>query len=87
MNIEDELLKKFKEEAVKKFGYTRGVLSIATREALRKWIESESERKKTLEKFSRILRDVSGIWTDEESSKFVRRIRRESEKRLKRMGL
>ena len=40
---------------------TRGVLSIATREALRKWIESESEREKTLEKFSRILRDVSGM--------------------------
>ena len=41
---------------------------------------------KKLDKFSRILRDVSGIWTDEESSEFVKRLRKELEERLKKMG-
>jgi hypothetical protein len=87
VNVEEELLKKFKEEAIKRFGYTKGALSIAAREALKKWLESDIEKEKRLEKFYKTLDEVAGIWTDEEGSKFVRKIRRESEKRLKKMGL
>jgi hypothetical protein len=87
VNIEEELLRKFKEEAMKRFGYTKGALTIAAREALKKWLESNIEKEKRLEKFYKTLDEVAGIWTDEEGSKFVRKIRKESEKRLKKMGL
>jgi len=87
VNIEEELLRKFKEEAMKRFGYTKGALSIAAREALKKWLESDIEKEKRLEKFYKALDEAAGIWTDEEGSKFVRKIRKESEKRLKKMGL
>jgi hypothetical protein len=87
VNIEEELLRKFKEEAMKRFGYTKGALTIAAREALKKWLESDIEKEKRLEKFYKTLYEAAGIWTDEEGSKFVRKIRKESEKRLKKMGL
>jgi pyruvate/oxaloacetate carboxyltransferase len=87
VNLEDELLRKFKEEAVKRFGYTKGVLSIATREALKKWLEFDVEKKKKIEEFSKAVKEAAGIWTGEEGYKFVKKIRKESEKRLKRMGL
>jgi len=87
VNIEEELLRKFKEEAMKRFGYTKGALTIAAREALKKWLESDIEKEKRLEKFYKTLYEAGGIWTDEEGSKFVRKIRKESEKRLKKMGL
>jgi len=54
VNLEEELLRKFKEEALKRFGYTKGVVSIAAREALKKWLESDVEkREKKLEEFSK----------------------------------
>ena len=87
VNIEEELLRKFKEEAMKRFGYTKGALTIAAREALKKWLESDIEKEKRLEKFYKTLDEAAGIWTDEEGSKFVRKIRKESEKRIKKMGL
>jgi hypothetical protein len=87
VNIEEELLRKFKEEAMKRFGYTKGALTIAAREALKKWLESDIEKEKRLEKFYKTLDEAAGIWTDEEGSKFVKKIRREWERRLKKMGL
>lgn len=82
--VEDDLLKKFKEEAMKKFGYTRGSLSIAAREAFKKWLETEKGEEKTKE-FSKLIEEVAGIWKEEESYRYVRKIRKESEKRLKRL--
>jgi hypothetical protein len=87
VNLEEELLRKFKEEALRRFGYTKGALSIAAREALKKWLESDLEKEKKLEEFSKALKEAAGIWTDEEGYKFVKKIRKESEKRLKKMGL
>ncbi|MCS7106035.1 MAG: hypothetical protein NZ942_01840 [Candidatus Aenigmarchaeota archaeon] len=84
--IEDELLKKFKEEAMKKFGYTRGSLSIAAREAFKKWLEVERGEEKTKE-FSKAIEEVAGIWKAEEGYEYVRKIRKESEKRLKRFKI
>jgi hypothetical protein len=33
------------------------------------------------------LEEAAGIWTDEEGSKFVKKIREECEERLRKMGL
>jgi len=33
------------------------------------------------------MEEVSGIWTGEEGVKYVRKIRKESERRLKRLGV
>jgi hypothetical protein len=85
--IEDELLRKFKEEAMKKFGYTRGAFSIAAREAFIKWLNLEGGREKGIEDFKKALREAAGVWEEESGYRYVKKVRRESEKRLKRLGL
>jgi len=87
VSIEEELLKKFKEEALKKFGYTKGALSIAAREAFKKWLEFGTNKEKKVEEFSKALEEVAGIWKDEKGYEYVRKIRKDSEKRLKRIGI
>lgn len=86
VSIEDELLRKFREEAMKRFGYTKGSLSIAAREAISKWLEAEKS-KEEVEEFKEIIRRAAGIWKGEEGYKYVRKLRKESEKRLKRLGI
>jgi len=85
--IEDDLLKKFREEAMRRFGYVKGSLSIAAREAISDWLKEGKKEKKDLEEFKKVLRKVAGIWTGEEGYKYVRKIRKEWEKRAKRIGL
>ena len=87
VSIEEELLKKFKEEALKRFGYTKGALSIAAREAFKKWLEFDTNKEKKVEEFSKALEEVSGIWKGEKGYEYVRKIRKDSEKRLKRIGI
>jgi hypothetical protein len=88
INIEDEILRKFREEAMKKFGYVRGSLSIAAREAISNWLKASEKRSaKEIEEFKEVLRKASGIWTEEEGYKYVRKIRKEWEKRAKRLGI
>jgi hypothetical protein len=87
LSIEEELLKKFREEALKKFGYTKGALSIAAREAFKKWLELDTNKEKKFEEFSKALEEVSGIWKSEKGYEYVRKIRKDSEKRLKRIGI
>jgi hypothetical protein len=87
VSIEEELLKKFREEALKKFGYTKGALSIAAREAFKKWLEFDTNKEKKVEEFSKALEEVAGIWKGEKGYKYVRKIRKDSEKRLKRIGI
>jgi hypothetical protein len=87
VSIEEELLKKFKEEAFKKFGYTRGALSVAAREAFKKWLEFDTSKDKKFEEFSKALKEVAGIWKGEKGYEYVRKIRKDSEKRLKRIGV
>jgi len=87
VSIEEELLKKFREEAFKKFGYTKGALSIAAREALKKWLEFDTKKEKKIEEFSKAIEEVAGIWKGGKGYEYVRKIRRDSEKRLKRIGI
>jgi len=53
--LEDGLLKKFKEEAWKRFGYTRGALTIAGREAIKNWL---SLKERDLNKSFKIVRNI-----------------------------
>jgi len=53
--IEDDLLKKFREEAMRKFGYVKGSLSIAAREAISDWLKESKREKKDLEEFKKFL--------------------------------
>ena len=85
--IEDELLKEFRKKAMEKFGYTKGSLSIAAREAIKNWLKEKSEKSKFRKDFLNIMEEVSGIWSGEEGIKYVRKIRKESEKRLKRLRI
>jgi len=87
VSIEEELLKKFREEALKKFGYTKGALSIAAREAFKKWLEFDTNKGKKVEEFSKALEEVVGVWKGEKGYEYVRKIRKGSEKRLKRIGI
>ena len=86
--IEDELLKKFREEAMKRFGYTKGALSIATREAIKNWMGiSGKEKEEKVKGFIEAMEKAAGCWTEKNGYKYVRKIRKESEERLKRLGL
>ncbi|MEM5812051.1 MAG: hypothetical protein QXG91_04940 [Candidatus Aenigmatarchaeota archaeon] len=86
VSIEDELLRKFREEAMKRFGYTKGSLSIAAREAISKWLETKKSEKE-IEKFKKILKKASGVWNKESGYKYIRKLRTEDEKRAKRLGI
>ena len=43
INLEEELLNKFKDRVLKKYGYFKGALSIAGREAIKLWLKSSEE--------------------------------------------
>ena len=84
--IEDKLLKEFRKKAMEKFGYTKGSLSIAAREAIKNWLK-ESGKGEFKKSFLKVMEEVSGVWSGEEGIKYVRKVRKESEKRLKRLGI
>ncbi|HDJ96789.1 MAG TPA: phosphatase PAP2 family protein [Candidatus Aenigmarchaeota archaeon] len=88
VTIEDELLKEFKEKAMKRFGYVRGSLSIAVREAISNWLKVKKRRSEDeIKRFREILKKVSGVWTGESGYKYIRKIRKEWEKRAERFGI
>ena len=85
VSIEDDLLKRFKREAMERFGYTRGSLSIAAREAIIDWLE-----KKRLEKGRELMNTidkVAGVWSGEEGRKYTDKIRKEWNEREKRLDI
>jgi len=87
--MEDDLIEKFRKEAMREFGYGKGAISKAGSVAIMKWLEEikkSRERKKKRELIIS-LEKAFGTWTGEEGVKFTRRLRDESEERLKRMGL
>ena len=86
ITIEDELLKKFREEAMRRFGYVKGSLSIAAREAISNWLKT-GKKSREIEEFEKVLRKVSGIWTEETGYKYVRKIRKKWENRTKRLKI
>jgi len=87
VSINDELLKAFREEAMRKYGYVRGALSIAAKEAIEEWLKKKNKRESEIEDFKRALERVAGIWKGESGKSYVRKIRREWERRSKRLGI
>ena len=81
ISLDDEIYKKLIKESVERFGSTKK-LSWLINEKLRL-----SEKISTHEKS--IVEKTFGLWKEWKipSKEYVRRIRKESEKRLKRMGL
>jgi hypothetical protein len=83
--LDEETLKRFRETAMKKFGYMKGALSIAAREAILAWI---GPTKTEVIEFKKAMRNAAGVWKKGLSGyRYTRKLRRESEKRLKRLGL
>jgi len=79
--LNDKLLNEFRKKAMKKFGYGKGSLSKAAEKAIEEWVGREKED------FVKSLEEVAGIWRDKEGYEFVREIRKESERRIKRLNL
>jgi hypothetical protein len=75
INLEDELLNKFKNEVVKRYGYFKGVLSIAGREAIKLWLKlPEKEADKSFEILRKItIKNLPSI--ERESKKFRKSFR------------
>ncbi len=57
IHIPDELNKKFREVAMKKYGYTKGSLSLAAQKALEHWTYEEFNREKVKEIAKRHTKD------------------------------
>lgn len=62
--IPDELEKKFRVAAMKRFGYGKGSLSLAAEDAIRKWIASMSS--KTIEFVGDPVEAIEGLLADVE---------------------
>jgi len=80
------LIQKFREAAMRKFGYGRGSLSVAAREAISKWLEGEG-LKRGKEGFEEVVKEVAGLWRGEGGYKYVRKLRGESERRFERLKI
>jgi hypothetical protein len=80
INLDEELYKKLVEESIKRFGSTKKI-SFLINEKLRK-VEAEFPEKRVVEK-------TFGLWKGWKISgeKYVKKIRKESEKRLERLGI
>lgn len=101
IKISDEIERKFREYALKRYGYRKGALSVAAEKALVEvvkkpeaemrgdlFLKSAGRWKDTRTKGATISKETFGIWKMKESgAAYVRKIRDESETRLKRMGL
>lgn len=94
INLEDELYRKLVNEALKKYGNTRSLSKIVNENIASHMKEKESgmvsERSEDEEIKRRlgIVRRSAGSWKIRETgAEYVRKIRRDSEKKLKRMGL
>jgi hypothetical protein len=49
VQLDEKLERKFRENAMKKFGYTKGALSKAAQEAIKDWISSKEKAEETFE--------------------------------------
>lgn len=82
--LREAVLEKFRKKAMVSFGYSKGSLSMAAEKAIESWLKSETSS----ESFSDSLNRAAGIWKEKTSGyDFVRDIRKDSDKRLKRLGL
>jgi hypothetical protein len=81
INLDDDLYKKLVEESIRRFGSTKKI-SFLINEKIRKAETGLESPEKVVEK-------TFGLWKNWKisSEKYVRKIRRESEKRLERQGV
>lgn len=90
INLEDDVYKRLVKEAVEKYGTTR-TLSKLINEKLKKTTGTEARSTISKEEIKRrmdIVKRSAGSWKIKETgAEYVRKIRDESEKRLRRMGL
>jgi predicted CopG family antitoxin len=85
INLEDDIYKKLVKEAIERYGTTRS-LSKLINEKLKmvETMKAKEERRKSID----IVERTAGLWKIEESgSEYVRTLRKESEKRFKRLGI
>ncbi len=88
VEIEDEILEKFKRKAMETYGYRKGSIKLATIEALKNWLETnKKEKEKKTKEFIESMEKASGCWKSEPGYKYVRGLRKESEKRLRRLRI
>jgi len=83
--LDDEIIKKIREEAARRFGSTRGSLNMAAHEAFVKWLKAKP--KKEIVSFEKTLGKVAGSWKVEEGKRYIRKLRNEWKKREKRLSL
>ena len=87
LELKDEIYKKLINESVAKYGNTKS-LSLVVNENLEEHMSEKKDTKKEDKKWQEILEKTFGSWGPGESGKdYVRKIRDESEKRRKRLGL
>ena len=85
INLEDDIYKKLVKEAVEKYGTTR-TLSRLINEKLKK-AEIMKMNEEKLKKTD-IVEKTAGLWKIKETgSEYVRKLRKEDEKRFKRLGI
>lgn len=94
VNLEDELYKRLVNEALKKYGNTRNLSKIINENIashLREkelGIEPKKLKRGEIKKVKSVIEETFGAWGPGPSgAEYVKKLRRESEKRLKRLGL
>lgn len=89
LELKDEVYRKLVEASVRKYGTTKNVSKV-TNEVIEEHLKEKSKESEDEEIKRRleIAKKSAGSWkTKETGAEYVRRIRKENEKRLKRMGI
>jgi len=87
VNLREDIYKKLVREAVERFGNTKN-LSRLINEKLETAESATSTELDEIDRRLEIVRRTAGLWKTKETGKeYVRRLRKESEKRLKRLDI
>lgn len=87
LELRDDIYRKMAKVSVEKYGNSKSLSRIAN-EAIEEYIENSEKSNLDIKKRIEIAEKAAGIWKSKESgSEYVRRIRSESEERLKRLGI
>ncbi len=88
INLEEELYKKLMKESLERYGRARS-FSMLINEKLRRAESLKAETKTVgIKKKADIVERTAGMWkTKESGAEYVRRLRKESEERFKRLGI
>ncbi|MBI2172605.1 MAG: hypothetical protein HYT73_00140 [Candidatus Aenigmarchaeota archaeon] len=88
LELRDDVYKKLVEASLERYGNTKSLSKIANEMMEEHMNEKEACGEAEIKKRLEIVRKSAGIWKIKETGEeYTRRIRSESEKRMKRMGL